>query len=328
MRIPSLKDAVRIPRLLWRDFIMASSDATMSFDDLIQAYFFTDTAYQYTWSKLEVHQTLLKDEVRVGAFRDALKETVKPDYNVLDIGTGTGILAFLAADAGAKRVLGVDSANIIEVAKKAALRNHAANVEFVRADIRDVSGGGFDLIICELLGMQVLDEGITYKVKKAKRLLKEGGRLMPSTIDIYAAPIECPDAGLGFWRNLYGIDYSVVESVPHEVRNLDLSRSRLLDEPQKIASIDLMEGSGYPVRFTGTFSAKSDGEFHGCVMYFAARLSENVTLSTDPRKPITHWKHIFLPNDRRRQVKKGDRISAEIKSHLNDTRWKWKYPAD
>ncbi|MFH1055476.1 MAG: methyltransferase domain-containing protein [Candidatus Altiarchaeota archaeon] len=318
-------DLRRIPRILWRDLIMRASDSTIFFDDLMAAYFFTDTAYQYTWSKLDVHRTLLEDRVRVEAFRKAIEETVKPGDRVLDLGTGTGILAFLAAKAGAGKVIGVDSASIIDVAGKTAKKNGIGNVEFIRADLRDLDIEKVDCIICELLGMHITDEGIIYKTENALKFLKKGGRIMPERIDIYLAPVESPDAGLGFWRMLYEVDYSAVEKVPHEIRNYDMSRSKFLSQPQRIAEIDLTTEGGKNIKYSGRFRMDSDGEFHGCVMYFEAKLSKNVTLSTDPRKPQTHWKQVFLPNDQRMKVRKGDALKAEVKAVYRNTKWRWGY---
>jgi type I protein arginine methyltransferase len=322
MRLSSL---IGLPRILWRDLIMFLSDATMSFDDVMAAYFFVDTAYQHTWSKLEVHRTLLKDEVRMQAFEKAIGEAVKPGATVIDVGTGTGILAFMAARAGAGKVVGVDSASIIEVARKAAQRNGFKNVEFVRADLRDVYGPKADLIICELIGMFITDEGITYKMAKMLPLLKEGGKVMPERLDIYVVPVESKDAGLGFWGDIHGIDYSAVGRVPREMRNYDMSAARFLSPPQKAAAVELANPEKGGLGFEGVFEISSDGEFHGCVMYFEAKLSEGVTLSTDPRKPQTHWKQVFLPSGGRMALKRGDRLKVSVKSALNDTKWLWKY---
>jgi SAM-dependent methyltransferase len=321
----SITRLIGAPRILWRDLIMHASDATMAMDDLMAAYFFADTAYQYTWSKLDVHRTLLGDKVRVGAFKEAISEKVKAGDRVLDLGTGTGILALLAAKAGAAQVVGVDSADIIGVARKAAEKSGIKNVEFIRADLRDLYIPKVDLIVCELIGLYITDEGMTYKVANALRHLKAGGSVMPESIDVYLVPVESKDAGLGFWGNLFGFDYSGVESVPHEIRNYDMSGARFLSEPRRMFTIDLKSGREARLKFDGEFRLDSDGEFHGCVMYFEAKLSESVTLSTDPRKPLTHWKQVFLPNERRLSVRSGDVLSAEVKAVLRNTKWRWKY---
>ncbi len=47
------------------------------------------------------HMAMLLDEVRVGWFAHAIAATVRPGDVVLDLGTGTGLLAMLAARAQA-----------------------------------------------------------------------------------------------------------------------------------------------------------------------------------------------------------------------------------
>ena len=50
---------------------------------------------------LNLHQAMLEDKTRVRAFGRALREVLEPGDVVVDIGTGTGILAFLALESGA-----------------------------------------------------------------------------------------------------------------------------------------------------------------------------------------------------------------------------------
>ena len=52
--------------------------------------------------RIEYHRTLIADRVRIAAFHEALSRVVvKGKSTVADIGTGTGLLAFLAAKLGA-----------------------------------------------------------------------------------------------------------------------------------------------------------------------------------------------------------------------------------
>ena len=53
----------------------------------------------------DFHALLLGDELRMRAYAQAIHEVVEPGMVVLDLGTGTGILARWALEAGAHRVL-------------------------------------------------------------------------------------------------------------------------------------------------------------------------------------------------------------------------------
>ncbi|MEA3255418.1 MAG: HemK2/MTQ2 family protein methyltransferase [Candidatus Altiarchaeota archaeon] len=120
---------------------------------------------------------------------------------VLDMGTGTGFLALLAA-IKAKKVLGVDVNPVaIDVARENALLNNIENAEFRVSDLfSDLEGEVFDLIIFNppylpVDEMDMLDrswsggskglEVIKRFLKSAPDYLKEGGgiRLLVSSLN-------------------------------------------------------------------------------------------------------------------------------------------------
>ena len=68
-------------------------------------------------ASLAYHANLLSDVVRMDAYDRALRALVKPGDVVLDVGAGTGVLAMLAARAGAKRVHAVESLPVAALAE-------------------------------------------------------------------------------------------------------------------------------------------------------------------------------------------------------------------
>ncbi len=66
---------------------------------------------------------MIADRMRIDAYREALRLAVGPDSIVLDLGTGTGVFAFLACELGARHVYAVEPSSVIEVAREVAHQN-------------------------------------------------------------------------------------------------------------------------------------------------------------------------------------------------------------
>ena len=109
----------------------------------------------------------------------ALENAVRPGMWVLDMGTGSGILAIAAAHLGASHVLGVDNDRI---AVNAALENAAANGFRNRIDVEEGSlsavKGQFDLIVVNILEHIILD----MLAHDMAACLKPGGQIIAAGI--------------------------------------------------------------------------------------------------------------------------------------------------
>lgn len=111
---------------------------------------------------------------------------------VLDVGTGSGILAFFAAQAGARKVYAVEASKSAEVAKLLARHNGFEDiVEVVKGKIEDISlPEKVDIIISEPIGFLLVHERMLESYVTARnRFLKPGGIMMPTTGSIVFAPL-------------------------------------------------------------------------------------------------------------------------------------------
>lgn len=80
-----------------------------------------------------------------------------PMATVLDVGTGTGVLALAAAKLGASRVVGVDNDAVsVELARENAESNQVASVEFSGAPLEAVPGR-FDLVLANILANTLVE---------------------------------------------------------------------------------------------------------------------------------------------------------------------------
>lgn len=83
----------------------------------------------YRHKVMDWHFWMMNDAVRNNAYDQALRQVVTGDTTVLDIGTGSGLLALQAARAGAKQVFTCEMEPIIaDMAEKIIMRNGYSQV--------------------------------------------------------------------------------------------------------------------------------------------------------------------------------------------------------
>ena len=70
-------------------------------------------------SNLRTSAAVLQDAVRTTAYHDAIVSNAVDFYDkvVLDVGTGSGILAYFAVKAGARKVYAVEASDVADRAK-------------------------------------------------------------------------------------------------------------------------------------------------------------------------------------------------------------------
>ena len=114
---------------------------------------------------------------------DAVKTADKP-VRVLDVGTGTGILAFVGILAGAESAVGTDiDPEAIGVAQANAKKNHLSNrVRFSDAD-PDELGEQFEIVVANILALPLIA-----LAEQIVRAIKPGGTLFLS--GLLASQIE------------------------------------------------------------------------------------------------------------------------------------------
>jgi len=108
----------------------------------------------------------------------ALEEFVQPGMDVLDLGTGSGILAVAAAKLGARRVLAFDNdQQAVSVARGNIVDNDvSACVSVQSGSLQDVSGS-YDLVVVNILARVIVDmveEGLSQRLRPDGVLITAG----------------------------------------------------------------------------------------------------------------------------------------------------------
>ncbi|XP_044470977.1 protein arginine N-methyltransferase PRMT10-like [Mangifera indica] len=155
--------------------------------------------YFCTYAFLYHQKEMLSDRVRMDAYFNAIFENKHhfQGKTVLDVGTGSGILAIWSAQAGAKKVYAVEATKMVEHARTLVKANNLDHlVEVIEGSIEDVNlPEKVDVIISEWMGYFLLRESMFDSVICARdRWLKPTGVMYPSHARMWMAPIR---SGLG-----------------------------------------------------------------------------------------------------------------------------------
>ena len=113
------------------------------------------------WSMTEGVFNCLADRRRTLAFGRAIRKTVRPGDVVVDLGSGSGIMALFAAKAGARKVIAVerDIKNAAWLERIFAANGFGHVINVVNADARKVRlSQKMDVIICEMIATGLIEE--------------------------------------------------------------------------------------------------------------------------------------------------------------------------
>lgn len=256
----------------------------------------------YHASVLELQRKLLGDRVRNAAFHKALKNSILPGKSVvLDVGSGTGFLSFLAEKLGAKECWLIESGEVGMLAERLAAANGMGKCRFVHAHSDDVPLPKGDVIVSETLGNYALEEGIIGTMNGAREYLKKGGAMIPCSVQQFACPVTSPrlQKEIDIWKVGYGIDMAAARRVSLQnmyvktIKKTDLMDSgkaaRAWDDVDfSVENEDVREG-------TMQWKIKKTVIVHGIAVWWESMLSPGVKLSTSPLAKPTHWEQIYLP---------------------------------
>jgi len=279
------------------------------------------------YDSLRIHDMMLSDTVRTAAYQRAVEASVKPGDIVLDIGTGTGILALFAARAGAGRVYAVEPSDIIDVAKRIAQRNGlASRIEFIQARVEEVDlPEKADCIVSEWLGVFALQENMLPSIASAiDRLLKPGGKILPETVRLFLSLIEdeeLHDRKIGRWKERpYGLDYSdFADCQANDVHAIAIGPETLLSDAVEVARLDTRRARDSRLDLRTVLTAAREGVCHGLAGWFRAEFPGGIALDTAPRQPLTHWNQAFFPMLEPMPLGLDEEVAVSLATQPEDT---------
>jgi len=267
------------------------------------------------------YQAMLADRVRMQRYADAINQLVQPGQVVADLGTGLGVLAMLAARAGAARVHAVEiRPQVAALAQRIIAANGLAErINVIQADARTlVLDEPVDLILNELIGDFGTDEGIVECVGAvASHGLRPGGRLLPARLITYLVPVEYGDSLRGvFRRDFHGMDLTPALALPFQPAPVLASlpgAQRDLGPAQVVERIRFAQDMApRRHRFELQLPIERPGTLHGLLGWFDAELADGIRIASYPAYPGCHWQTWNWPVHPPRRVAPGQRLAVVL----------------
>ncbi|MFZ2493949.1 MAG: 50S ribosomal protein L11 methyltransferase [Thermoanaerobaculia bacterium] len=276
------------------------------------------------------HRDLLSDQVRIDAYRAALNATVRPGDVVVDVGTGTGILAFLACQAGARHVYAIEQQHTADGAALLARQlGFADRITVLHGRSTEVElPERADVLVSETIGPLVFNEGwLGIVIDARERLLAPGARLIPSVVDVWIAPVEVPKVyaeQLDWWSTpRHGFDFSLLRMFEaNALHSANIDRESLLASPATMMSLRAAEVSDPVQHGSAAFVADRDGTLHGFAIGFTATLADGITL-TNAWGPATTWQQGLLLVEQPLAVSAGTPITVQLQVDAAGV-WFWR----
>lgn len=279
------------------------------------------------------HAAMVADRRRVEAYAAALGRVTTPRSVVLDLGTGTGILALLACRAGARRVYALEASDVIAFARELAAANGCADrIEFVEGLSTEIClPERADVVVSDVRGVLPLYEGtIPALVDARERLLAAGGTMIPRSDTIWAAAVEAPDLHahvVGPWSgNWHGLDLGRGRRLAtSRVCQARLEPETLLTAPVAMAALNYTTVKCADLSARATWKTARAGTCHGLLLWFDSVLAEGVELSNAPGAPALIYGQAFFPLAEPVVVDPADQVVATIEARLVGPRYVWRW---
>jgi hypothetical protein len=283
------------------------------------------------YSAPQIHITMLNDKARTAAFLAAIAAVVRPGDVVVDIGTGTGVLAIAAAKAGARHVYAVEASEIGRTAKEMfAANGFADRITLLPGWSTQIElPEKANVLVSEMIGNDPVEEAVLEIFADArKRFLATDARIIPSRVRAFGAPLEINEETLARfsftadhtrkWSDAYGLNFDSLLDAPANKSLLiamppqEIRAWPQLSDPVLLADVDL-SGMRQPIINEATeFSIAQDGLMGGFLLYFELDVGPGQEISTAPQKvdETNHWAVRIRLFGTPRQVRIGEKFKV------------------
>jgi tetratricopeptide (TPR) repeat protein len=258
------------------------------------------------------HVPMMNEAGRNQAFQDGLAAIVTQEKVVFEIGTGSGLLAMMAAKLGSPNVFTCEAVTLIaETATKIIRRNGYHKQITVLAKPSHAVRLGQDLprkadiLVHEIFSSELLGEHVLPAIEDAKsRLLKPGGEVLPSAASIMIALVGGDAVGKHlFVTESCGFDLREFNAIHPRKRPLyreDLAPILLSDDVEAFR-FDFANQSAFPPEEKRIrIRTSKAGLCYGVIQWIRVELAAGIHFENHPsrRSAVSNWQHTVYGFDR------------------------------
>ncbi|MFJ9416599.1 50S ribosomal protein L11 methyltransferase [Streptomyces sp. NPDC101227] len=270
------------------------------------------------------HFAMLNDTERNDALIVALERRIPAGSHVLDIGTGTGLLAMAAARAGAGRVVTCEENPLLAEIARQIIAEHGMSdvITVVNKRSTHLEMGSdlerpVDVLISEIVDCGLIGEGLLPTMRHARtHLLAPGGVLIPGAARVYGQLIHSEVAdGLNRVGNAGGFDVSLMNAAStrgHFPVRLHTWPHEILSGPVELLDFDLLTDPLEAGSRVIPVPATAAGQATALVAWFELDLGSGVVLRNSPDNVGSHWMQALIPFDKPVPVSPGERLDVEL----------------
>jgi len=263
------------------------------------------------------HFRILRDDARNRAYDEALRRAVRPGCTVFEIGAGSGLLAMMAARAGAGRVVTCEvNPTIARLARDVVAANGLADrvtVLTAHSTVVDAArdlGGRADVLVSEIISNDGFGQDVIPAIEDAwQRLLAPAARVIPMRLHIRVALAEDRRLrrGLGV---VSGFDLSAFDvASPHCYQVDRESRLVLRSEPATLFTIDFQLRRSYPSAEASVPLVAAGGAINGIAQWIALDLDDEGRYDVWPgQRSDSCWGIMFHPMETGLTVEGGGTV--------------------
>ncbi len=275
------------------------------------------------------HFRMMNDAARNRAYDAAIRRAVGPDTQVLEIGTGSGLLAMMAARAGARLVTSCEQVEAIaETAAEIVRRNgYAGRVKVVPKRSTQLAVGvdlpeRADLLIAEVLSDRLLGEQVLSSTAHARRhLLKPDAAIIPREI---AAVVRLVGGRLlqesASVATVDGFDLSPFNVFAPSSISISMESGPIdsFSDDVEAFRFDLRADGHRPAERRLEITARRDGAIAGVLQWLRLQLGDAASFENRPAEQLSPsaWRQVLYPFPAPLAVRAGETVHLWAKHDL------------